>query len=145
MEAATENAAADFAIQISTDSVPERERVAYFRESLGRSLVRLDLGPYGDRTLRWAARLHGFDGLSVLMGRTNGNIIRRSQPLLTREATRPRGGPFVQRLTRLATGGQTDGKGRPNRPTADLAAGVTGRDARPAGCRKWADSARRSR
>jgi AraC-like DNA-binding protein len=51
--------------------------------AFGRSIVRLDLGPYDDRPLRWAATLHEFDGLGVIWGRTNGHICRRTQPLLT--------------------------------------------------------------
>jgi AraC-like DNA-binding protein len=69
--------------RFSTDSVPTRERLSYFREALGRSFTRLDLGPYDDRPLRYEATVHGFDGLGVIWGRTNGNIGRRTQPLLT--------------------------------------------------------------
>src|SRR5580698_8625403 len=75
------NGAAGFGIQFSTDS--ERERLPYFREALGRSFTRLDLGPYDDRPVRYEATVHGFDGLGVIWGRTNGNIGRRTQPLLT--------------------------------------------------------------
>jgi AraC-like DNA-binding protein len=78
-----ENDAPDFGIQISTDCVPARERLSYFREALGRSFTRLDLGPYDDRPVRYEATVHGFDGLGVVWGRTNGNIGRRTQPLLT--------------------------------------------------------------
>jgi len=76
------NDGADFGIQFSTDLVPARERLPYFREAFSRSIVRLDLGPYGDRPLRWAATLHEFDGLCVISGRTNGHICRRTQALL---------------------------------------------------------------
>ena len=75
--------AADFAIQFSTDFVPERERLPYFREALGRSFTRLDLGPYDDRPVRYEATVHRLDGLGVIWGRTDGNIGRRTQPLLT--------------------------------------------------------------
>jgi AraC-like DNA-binding protein len=78
-----EKDAADFGIQFSTDSVPVRERLPYFREALGRSFTRLDLGPYDDRPVRYEATVHGFDGLGVIWGRTNGHICRRTQPLLT--------------------------------------------------------------
>jgi AraC-like DNA-binding protein len=70
-------------IHFSTDLVPLRERLPYFREALGRSFTRLDLGPYDDRPVRYEATAHGFDGLGVIWGRTNGNIGRRTQPLLT--------------------------------------------------------------
>jgi AraC-like DNA-binding protein len=70
-------------IHFSTDLVPLRERLPYFREALGRSFTRLDLGPYDDRPVRYEATVHGFDGLGVIWGRTNGNIGRRTQPLLT--------------------------------------------------------------
>lgn len=78
-----EKVAADFGIQFSTDSVPVRERLPYFREALGRSFTRLDLGPYDDRPVRYEATAHRFDGLGVIWGRTNGHIGRRTQPLLT--------------------------------------------------------------
>lgn len=78
-----EKDAADFGIQFSTDLVPVRERLSYFREALGRSFTRLDLGPYDDRPVRYEATVRGFDGLGVIWGRTNGNIGRRTQPLLT--------------------------------------------------------------
>ena len=70
-------------IHFSTDLVPLRERLPYFREALGRSFTRLDLGPYDDRPVRYEATVHGFDGLGVIWGRTDGNIGRRTQPLLT--------------------------------------------------------------
>jgi AraC-like DNA-binding protein len=78
-----EKDAADFAIRFSTDCVPERERLPFFREALGRSFTRLDLGPYDDRPVRYEATAHRFDGLGVIWGRTNGNIGRRTQRLLT--------------------------------------------------------------
>ena len=77
------NDAADSRFQFSTNSVPARERISYFCEALGRSFTRLDLGPYDDRPVRYEATVHGFDGLGVIWGRTNGNIGRRTQPLLT--------------------------------------------------------------
>jgi AraC-like DNA-binding protein len=75
--------AADFGIQVSTDFVSERERLPYFREEFGRSILRVDLGPYDDRPLRWTATLHEFDGLGVISGQTNGHFCRRTQSLLT--------------------------------------------------------------
>jgi AraC-like DNA-binding protein len=78
-----ENEATSFGIRFSTDLVPERERLPYFREALGRSFTRLDLGPYDHRPVRYEAAVHRFDGLSAIWGRTNGNIGRRTQPLLT--------------------------------------------------------------
>ena len=82
--AAIERAAAGFGIQFSTDSVPERERVPFFREALGRTIMRLELGPYDDsRPLRFAATAHEFDGLSVMSQQTNGHICRRTRPLLS--------------------------------------------------------------
>jgi AraC-like DNA-binding protein len=75
--------AANQGVQFSTDFVPVRERISYFREALGRSFTRLDLGPYDDRPVRYEATVHGFDGLGVIWGRTNGHIGRRTQPLLT--------------------------------------------------------------
>ena len=80
--AVMEKGAADFGRQLSTDFVSARERLPYFREVFGRSIVRLDLGPYDDRPLRWEATLYEFDGLGVISGRTNGHICRRTQPLL---------------------------------------------------------------
>jgi AraC-like DNA-binding protein len=70
-------------IHFSTDLVPLRERLPYFREALGRSFTRLDLGPYDGRPVRYEATVHRFDGLGLIWGQTNGNIGRRTQPLLT--------------------------------------------------------------
>jgi AraC-like DNA-binding protein len=76
--------AADQGLQFSTDSVPARDRLPYFREALGRSIMRLDLGPYDDsRPLRFAATVREFDGLSVMSQQTNGHICRRTRSLLT--------------------------------------------------------------
>lgn len=44
--------------------------------------MRLDLGAYDDRPVRYAATVHGFDGLSLIWGQTNGHTAWRSQPLL---------------------------------------------------------------
>ena len=69
--------------RFSTDALPERERLPYFREAFGRSFMRLDLGPYDGHPLRYVATVHEFAGLGVISGQTNGHIARRTQSLLT--------------------------------------------------------------
>ena len=74
---------ADQAIKFSTDFVPTRDRLPYFREVLGRSIARLDLSPIEGRQLRVSGSLYSFDGLGVSTGQTDGHNARRTQPLLS--------------------------------------------------------------
>ncbi len=74
---------ADEALKFSTDFVPARDRLPYFRETFGRFICRLDLAPVEGRPLKWSASMYSFDGLRVISGRTNGDTCRRTQSLLT--------------------------------------------------------------
>ena len=74
---------ADRALHFSTDSVPARDRLPYFREVFGRSTARVELGPVEGCPLGWSASLYSFDGLGVISGQTKGVTCRRTQQLLT--------------------------------------------------------------
>src|SRR5579863_10525407 len=74
---------ADRAVHFSTDSVPARDRLPYFREAFGRSTARVELAPVEGRPLGWSASFYSFDGLGVISGQTNGVTCRRTQQLLT--------------------------------------------------------------
>jgi AraC-like DNA-binding protein len=69
-------------IRFSTDTLPERDRLAYLREVIGRSIIGVDLEPIEGRPLRWAASRHAFDGLLAISARTDGYVSRRTRPLL---------------------------------------------------------------
>jgi hypothetical protein len=75
-------AAADHGIHFSTDALPERERLPYLRETIGRSIVKLDLVPHENCPVEWAASLHAFDGLVANSTRTSSIIFRRTRSLL---------------------------------------------------------------
>ena len=72
----------DDGAQFSTDVLPERDRLPYLREAFGRAIVGLDLQPYQDCPLQWAASLHQFKDLLVVSGRTTPIISRRTRSLL---------------------------------------------------------------
>jgi AraC-like DNA-binding protein len=74
---------ADRASHFSTDSVPARDRLPYFREAFGRSTARVELAPVEGCPLGWSASFYSFDGLGVISGQTNGVTCRRTQQLLT--------------------------------------------------------------
>jgi hypothetical protein len=69
-------------IRFSTDTLPERDRLPYLREVIGRSIIGMDLEPFQGRPLRWAASRHPFDGLLAISARTDGIVSRRTRPLL---------------------------------------------------------------
>jgi AraC-like DNA-binding protein len=74
--------AASHGIQFSTDVLPERDRLAYFREAFGRSIVGLDLQPYQDCSLEWAGSLHEFKELLVVSARSSPIVHWRTRSLL---------------------------------------------------------------
>lgn len=69
-------------IKFSTDTLPERDRLPYLREVIGRSIIGMDLEPIQDRPLRLAASRYAFDGLLAISARTDGIVCRRTRPLL---------------------------------------------------------------
>jgi AraC-like DNA-binding protein len=72
----------DDGTQFSTDVLPERDRLPYLREAFGRAIVGLDLQPYEDCPLEWAASLHQLNDLLVVSGRTTPIVSRRTRSLL---------------------------------------------------------------
>ena len=73
----------DRALRFSTDSIPARDRLPYFREAFGRSTARVELAPAEGCPLGWSASVYSFDGLVVISGQTNGITCHRTQQLLT--------------------------------------------------------------
>jgi AraC-like DNA-binding protein len=69
--------------RFSTDDLPASERLPYLREVLGGSGGGLELSPVGERPLKWAVHAYLFDGLSVIMGETSGNVAHRTRRLLS--------------------------------------------------------------
>jgi AraC-like DNA-binding protein len=75
-------AATNHGIHFSTDALPERERLPYLREEIGRSIVKVDLVPHEDCPVEWAGSVHAFEGLVAISVRTSAIICRRTRPLL---------------------------------------------------------------
>jgi AraC-like DNA-binding protein len=69
--------------RFSTDDVPPSQRLSYLRDVLGRSIARLDLDPIEGFPLRYAGRIHLFDGLAVIVGESSGVHAVRSHSLLS--------------------------------------------------------------
>ena len=69
-------------MRFSTDSVPARERLSYFRDAVGRTMLNLDLEPIDERPLRERAIFHAFQNLGVVQADTNGNSGTRTRALL---------------------------------------------------------------
>jgi AraC-like DNA-binding protein len=76
-----ERVGAEQGIRFSTDTLPERDRLAYLREVFG-SNTGVDLEPIEGRPLRFAATRHAFDGLQAISARNDGYVSRRTRPLL---------------------------------------------------------------
>jgi AraC-like DNA-binding protein len=67
-------------VRISTDAMPER--LAYFREEVARSLVRVDIQPLGERPFQVEATMRALPGLRTLDLRTSGMRIERTRALI---------------------------------------------------------------
>jgi AraC-like DNA-binding protein len=74
-------AGADRGIRFSSDTLPERDRLPYLRETYGRSNG-LDVEPLQGGPIKLTALLHAFNGLRAISTRTSGIAIRRTRPLL---------------------------------------------------------------
>jgi AraC-like DNA-binding protein len=75
-------AVADVPQWFSTESLPEQDRLAVWREEFGRTIVGVDWSPVGGRPLQWSARFHSFHDLGLTYGQTTGIIARRTRALL---------------------------------------------------------------
>ncbi len=69
-------------VRFSTDDLPERDRVAVWREVYGRKNIRVDIAPLPDRAFHVEATLRGFPGLAVMSGVSSEFRLGRTAPLL---------------------------------------------------------------
>src|SRR5438552_1560032 len=73
----------DFApIRFSTDDVPLRDRVAVWREVVGRKIVRLDLEPLSDRPFHSRVYARSLPGLSFMSGVISDQRVARTRELI---------------------------------------------------------------
>jgi AraC-like DNA-binding protein len=75
-------AAAHGPMRFSTDNLPVRERLTYFREAFGRSMLKVDFEPVEGRPFREQVTFRAFDNLSVVLSETNGNLGVRTKALV---------------------------------------------------------------
>ena len=69
-------------VRFSTDAQPESERLRFFHDVFGGSLLKVELSPMPGRPFRECGTFHTFDSLGVLECETNGNVSRRTKGLL---------------------------------------------------------------
>lgn len=69
-------------IRLSTNDLPEPDRVAVWREVIGRNVVRLDLEPVSDRPLRSEVSVHALPGLVMMRGDISDFCVARTRALL---------------------------------------------------------------
>ena len=69
-------------VRFSTADFPERDRVAAWREVVGRKIVRVDIGPLQDRPFFVDASLHGLPGLGVMSAKMSEFRLARPADLL---------------------------------------------------------------
>jgi AraC-like DNA-binding protein len=69
------------AYRLSTEALPERERIAYWREEFGRVMLKLDVDPIGTRDFRCDVVLRSLPGLSLFSGQTS-SVHFRAPPAL---------------------------------------------------------------
>ena len=78
------SAAAEFApIRLSTDDLPERDRIAIWREVTGPVILRLDLSPVRDHEFRSDAVMRALPGLAMQWGFNSGICLRRTRNLIS--------------------------------------------------------------
>jgi AraC-like DNA-binding protein len=70
------------AVRFSTRDVPARDRVALWREVLGRQLLRLDIEPLSGRVFRGNVCLRALPGLKVMSGSSSACRIERTRELI---------------------------------------------------------------
>jgi AraC-like DNA-binding protein len=70
------------ALLFSTDQFTARERVAAWREFIGRSMLKLDIAPVPDRDFHAEVRLHALPGLAAISGRLTAVRLDRTRSLI---------------------------------------------------------------
>jgi hypothetical protein len=69
-------------IRFSTGNLPERDRVAVWREMIGRNGVHLDLEPLSKRPLRSDVSVYLLPGLAMMIGEISDKRIARTRELV---------------------------------------------------------------
>lgn len=69
-------------VRLSTADIPERDRVAVWREVIGRKIVRVDIEPLRERPFRVDASLRGLPGLGFMSAEMSEFRLARSRNLL---------------------------------------------------------------
>jgi AraC-like DNA-binding protein len=74
----------DFApVRFSTEDLPERDRIAIFREQFGRSLFHLDIEPLPDTAFRSTLTMHAFPGVAITSNTGGGMREWRTRELIS--------------------------------------------------------------
>ncbi|HEY3778208.1 MAG TPA: helix-turn-helix domain-containing protein [Rhizomicrobium sp.] len=69
-------------VRFSTDALPERGRLPFLREVVGRTMLRLDLEPVPERPFRVDASMRSLPGLDAFWARCLPVRVRRTGPLI---------------------------------------------------------------
>jgi hypothetical protein len=72
----------DGIFRFSTDALPERDRVAVYREELGQRVVRLDLEPDRGQPFHAKFELRAFPGLKIAVAELSALVVRRTRRLI---------------------------------------------------------------
>jgi AraC-like DNA-binding protein len=70
-------------LRFSTDDVPEKDRIAYWRESVGRGIARLEIEPLTDEPFRGQVTVTCLPDCSVMLGEGPHSRYRRTRSLLS--------------------------------------------------------------
>jgi AraC-like DNA-binding protein len=70
-------------LRFSTNDVPERDRLAVWREVIGRQFVRLDVEPISGRPLRSEVYLRALPALRLMSGTISDHRLARTRDLIT--------------------------------------------------------------
>jgi AraC-like DNA-binding protein len=70
-------------VRFSTDDLPERDRIAVWREVIGRKIVRIEIEPLPDRQFHVDASLRGLPDLSIMSAEISEFRLARHSELLS--------------------------------------------------------------
>jgi AraC-like DNA-binding protein len=69
-------------LRFSTDSLPERDRLPFWRDAFARSMLKIEVAPVDGRPFRERAAFYESDNLNIVRSDTNGNSGWRTKTLL---------------------------------------------------------------
>jgi AraC-like DNA-binding protein len=76
------NVAACDVMHFSTDALPERDRIAIWREVFGRHVIRLQVEPLAEGDFSQTALVRSLPGLSLMSTKSSGFRAERTRPLI---------------------------------------------------------------